>query len=393
MRKLLILILISLWSIICYSQIKYENGYFINSDGSKITCLIKNMDWKNNPKEFSYKVMENSEELKADIKTVSEFGISNFAKYMRFSVEIDSSSEDMNHLSNNRNPEFSNKELFLKVLIEGKATLFYYEKGTFSKYFYTLDSSNAEQLIFKSYLNSESEIKENNSFKQQLVNNLKCQKITPADIERIRYRKSDLVRIFTLYNECQNSGNIDYEQSANRDKFNLSVRPGLNYSSLVINSPSEESEIDFGIQLTFRLGVEIESILPFNKNKWALIIEPTFQYFNSENSSNNRYYEVNYKSIELPIGVRYYLFLNENSKIYLNSSYVIDFDLNSEISSVSGRWAEITSSPNWAFGLGYNQKNKYSVEMRYGLSRDIIKNSSFDSHYKTFSLILGYNIF
>lgn len=392
MKKQLFFILILFWSIDGYSQIKFESGYFVNIDGNKVNCFIKNMDWKNNPIEFSYKLSENSEVKTADIKSVLEFGISDFIKYKRFTVDIDKSSEDMSQLSKTRNPEFSKDELFLKVLVEGKATLFSYENGYIRKYFFCTDSLKVEQLVFKSYLHSELELMENNSYKQQLLNILKCQKITMKDIDKIHYRNTDLVRLFTIYNECQNSATIDYEKKTDRDIFKLSLRPGLNLSNLLINSPSNDINIDFGNKLTYRLGAEAEYIMPFNKNKWALIIEPTFQYYKSEFTKNRQYYKIDYKSIELPLGVRYYIFLNEKSKIYVNSSFVVDFDLNSEISTVNGTWADIDSKPNWAFGLGYKQNNKFTFEMRYGLSRDLIPFSSFYSHYKTFSIILGYNV-
>lgn len=393
MKKQLFFVLISILSINCYSQIRYENGYFVSVDGRKVNCLIKNVDWKNNPKEFTYKLSENSGPSIADIKSVVEFGISDFIKYKRFTVDVDRSSEDIYHLSASRIPEFVTEELFLKILVEGKAALYYYEEGNFSKYFYSMDSSDAEQLIFKSYLNSEPEIKENNSFRQQLLTNLTCQKITSSDIEKIKYRNSDLVKIFTIYNECQNSASIDYEKKTKRDIFNFSLRPGLNLSSLQINSPTNDINIEFGNKLTFRLGVEAESVMPFNKNKWSLIVEPTFQYYKSVINTNSHYFKIDYKSIELPFGIRYYIFLNDKSKIHIDASYIIDFDINSEITTVSGTWSEINAKPNLAFGIGYNLKNKYSFETRYGLSRDLIPFSSFYSHYNTFSIILGYNIF
>lgn len=392
MKKQLFFILILFWSITSYSQIKFESGYFVSNDGNRIDCLIKNIDWKNNPTEFSYKLSENAEIKTADIKSVLEFGITDFIKYKRFSVDIDKSSEDMSHLSKTRNPEFSKEELFLKVLVEGKATLYSYEDGYIRKYFFCTDSINVEQLVFKSYLHSELELMENNSYKQQLLNNLKCQKITMKDIDRLHYRYTDLAKLFTIYNECQNSATIDFEKKIDRDLFNLSLRPGLNVSILQINSPSNDINIDFGNKLTYRFGAEAEYNMPFNNNKWALFIEPTFQYYKSEFSKNSQYFKIDYKSIELPIGVRYYVFLNDKSKIYINSSFVIDFDLNSEISTVNGTWADVDSKPNWAFGLGYKQNNKFTFEMRYDLSRDLIPFSSFYSHYKTFSIILGYNI-
>ncbi len=74
MRKQLLLI--ALFTILCaesYSQIIFENGYFIDESNNKIECLIKNVDWKNNPTEFEYKFSQNDTVHKATFKTVKEF--------------------------------------------------------------------------------------------------------------------------------------------------------------------------------------------------------------------------------------------------------------------------------------------------------------------------------
>ncbi|NQX83980.1 MAG: class I tRNA ligase family protein [Mycoplasmataceae bacterium] len=40
------------------AKIKFEQGYFINNQGVKIECLIKNTDWRNNPSNFLHKLSE-----------------------------------------------------------------------------------------------------------------------------------------------------------------------------------------------------------------------------------------------------------------------------------------------------------------------------------------------
>ncbi len=54
----------------------------------------------------------------------------------------------------------------------------------------------------------------------------------------------------------------------------------------------------------------------------------------------------------------------------------------------------ITTNNNLAFGLGYNHNNKYSLELRYGLSRVVLQNYFlWDSDYNGLSLIFGYTVF
>jgi hypothetical protein len=44
---------LSLWIGLCaYAQNKYQKGYFIKNDGSKVVVLIKNDDWASNPTSF-----------------------------------------------------------------------------------------------------------------------------------------------------------------------------------------------------------------------------------------------------------------------------------------------------------------------------------------------------
>ena len=126
MKNQLILLLTIVFSLNSYSQISYEKGYFIDNANQKINCLIKNSDWKNNPTEFEYKLSEKGESKNATIRSIKEFGIDNSSKYIRSTVEIDRSSESVNFLSNDMNPNFNKETLFLRVLVEGKANLLEY---------------------------------------------------------------------------------------------------------------------------------------------------------------------------------------------------------------------------------------------------------------------------
>lgn len=395
MKKRILFLLITILSLNCYSQISFEKGYYIDNTNQKINCLIKNIDWKNNPTEFEYKLSENGESKKAIIKSIKEFGIDNISKYVRSIVNIDRSSETINELSNDRNPIFKEEELFLKVLVEGKANLYQFNDGNLRRYFFNKENSAIEQLVFKSYKTSYNKIGKNNRFKNQLWDNLKCPNFKINKVENLDYQKNDLIDFFVEYNECNGEKNINYEEKQKKDLFNLSIRPGFNSSSLSIqNSFSSSRDTDFDNEFGFRFGIEAEFILPFNKNKWSLIIEPTYQYFKSEKEITNRSVKADYKSIEIPVGIRHCFFLNENSKIFINGSFIIDLSSNSIIDFSSGTDLEIKTENNLAFGIGYKHNDKYSLELRYQTSRGVLSNYIYwNSDYKTLSIILGYSLF
>lgn len=420
-KQTLFIALLMLLSIASYSQITFQKGYFVNESNQKIECLIKNVGWKNNPRQFEYKITPNAVIKKAGLKNVKAFGIYGVSKYISAFVKIDRSSNNLQSMSSQRNPVFHTEHLFLKVLIEGKASLFLYVDNDLTRYFYKVNDSKIKQLVYKQYMinNSDSNlvganenyntaVAANNLFRQQLFLNLKCQTIGLNDVAHLDYAKKDLEQLFIKYNKCAGSGSVSYgSKKKKEDLFHLTLRPGLNGSGLEIhNNQLAFWKTTFDNNFSFRFGIEAEVNLPFNENKWGIIVEPTYQYYKSEKSQSSSYVsggmvvsKVNYKSIELPIGVRYYFFLNKDSKIFVNVSYVFDFANNSSFKFYRKDGSlvneiEIKPARNVAFGLGYKYKKRYTIEARYYTNRKIlVGNGVWSSQFTNFSIIFGFSIF
>jgi ribosomal protein S18 len=399
MKKPLLLLFFIFLTLSSYSQIVFEKGYFIDNNNKKTECLIKNLDWRSNPTEFEYKLDEQDQAITTNIQQVKEFEIYNVSKYERQTVNIDHSKSNLSDMDYTKNPTFTEEKLFLQVLIAGKAALYEYQNQDLLRFFFKTETDPITQLIFKTYKVSESEIADNNQFKQQIFTTLKCDNITAQNIKYLEYKKSDLIKIFIKYNQCNSSDFTNYEAKEKKDLFNLNIRPGIKTSSLsVTNDLMPSYNTDFGSKVGFRLGLEAEFILPFNKNKWAIIVEPTYQAYKSEKIENGFTSKVDYSSIELPIGLRHYFFLNNTSKIFINGQYVIDKVMNSDSSfkTVNGLTnnVKLESGGSLAVGAGYNYKNKYNVEFRLGFAKDLHSTyNSWSSDYNSISLIFGYSIF
>ncbi len=408
MKKQIILFLVTIIGLNSYSQITFEKGYYIDNSNQIVDCLIKNKDWESNPTKFDYKLPDSSEQRTLTIKSVKEFVILNKSKYVRHTVNIDRSSEIFQKLSNDISPFFSEEEVFLRVLIEGKANLYVFNDEGLLRYFFNYDNSDVEQLVHKSYLTSNNRVLKNNLFRQQLMDNLKCQEISIIVFQNLDYTRKDLVNLFVKYNECHNSEFINFEDKQKRDLFNLTIRPGLNSSSLYIqNSLIYYHDVDFGSTWGFRFGIEAELILPFKNNKLAVAIEPTFQYFKSSVTkiSNHTTGEeinayINYQSIEFPFSFRYYLFLSDKSKLFINASLVYDISFGSTIDIIRDdglqlKSLDILGKLNWSVvGFGYKYNDRYSLEIRYQYGKDILgQYIAWTSTYNTFSIVVGYSLF
>ena len=403
-----LLLIILAFGINGYSQIIFEKGYLINNSNEKIECLIKNNDWKNNPETFEYKLSENSEPAIADVKSAKEFGIYSISKYIRSTVKIDKSKENLDDLSYDKEPTYVEEVLFLKVLVEGKSNLYYYVNGNLQRFYYNTDSSAIEPLVYKKYLVSENVVEENNQFKRQLWADLKCPTIGINKVENLHYKKNSILNFFMEYNKCSNSNFTRYDGKVKKDLVNLTLRAHLNNSSAYIRNTAytRNSTADFGSKSTLGFGIEAEYIFPFNKNKWSIFVEPTYQNFKAEIITDDFFVatkklisNINYSSIEVPLGIRHYLFLNKNSKLFINASYVFDFNLKSSIEirrddNTYYNSLLVSTLNNTSFGIGYKFKDKYSIETRYQTSRTLLSDYLFwDSSYTTASLIFGYSLF
>ena len=209
------------------------------------------------------------------------------------------------------------------------------------------------------------------------------------------------------YNECENSDYVIFDKIKQKISTNITFRPGLRFSSLDIeDGVSDTRNISFDSSIGITLGVEAEFILPFNNDTWSIIIEPTYQYLDTEQTKQTDEIsggvlisKIDYKSIELPIGIRHYFYFKDKSKLFANISYVLDFQSNSTLEFLRNDGStlsefEINSTGNLALGLGYKYHNKYSLEIRFNTNRSLLGESvTVDPEYNSLNLIFGYTIF
>ncbi|HMQ46463.1 MAG TPA: hypothetical protein PKA00_02625 [Saprospiraceae bacterium] len=400
------LVLAMLLSASSVAQIIFEKGYFIDESNQKTECLIKNIDWKNNPKVFKYKRSQDQAVQKASIESVKEFAIGDDVKYIRVNVAVDRSSDEVNSMSYDREPVFREERVLLKVLIEGKASLFQYKDGDLTRFFYKMDGAEIQPLVYKRYLDG-NKIEQNNLFRQQLLADLKCPSIAWEDVESLEYANLGLEDVFIQYNECQDAIYTKYGANEKKDLFNLTIRPGFNHSHLIMKSASSDlPDIDFDKNTNFRLGLEAEFILPYTNNKWGLFIEPTYRYYQAEQTIADDNVvgkllvsKVDYRAVELPLGARHYFFLNHKTKLFTDVFSLFDFHTNSyyrfeRIDGSKLNSLKVLSNLYFGLGVGLKQQDKYSFGMRYHLNREIFANFlAWDSRYQTFSIYFGYAVF
>lgn len=373
-----------------YSQIQFEKGYLIGNDGRRLECQIRNNDWDNNPTSFKYKLSD-EKVMDASIEDVSEFGFEDGAIYSRATVKIDKSSINMNILSNDRNPDWSERLVFLKKLVSGPANLYFYKDGYIRQYLYQKSDSSIVTLVSKKYTNEEGAVLTNFGYRQQLLNDVNCGSISRESLSRIGYKDTDLIRFFQQYNSCVNPNIKAVSAEKEREKFNIKLTPGVDYTMLKTDGLAQvNSEKGSGNSVSFRIGAELELIAAFNKGKWAIVLEPAFQYYKFPLKVTTLAVDVNYWSVDLPMGIRYSTFLKSNTKLFFNGMYVPSLK---NKSFKSEKDMEVRMGSGAAFGVGV-AKGRLSGEVRYYIGRNIKNSYIFiDPSFSKATFILGYKIF
>lgn len=427
-------LLLFLLTVSLNAQITYEKGYFIDENNDKTECLIKNLDWSNSPEKFIYKINETSNTQEKSITTVKEFRVYNTDQYY------------VKHRLTQNLKNFENKivkniddYVFLKVLLDGKASLYNYQNEE-NYFFYNIDKQTPKFLNHTKYIKEKNKVVETHEYKKELYEVLLCENFTMKTFTKLNYRSDVLVNLFEKYNKCTGQASNQIYKNRTKTIYRLKLLGGLNTYSKISNNytykyeyglaPStgldeysvtktSERDVNFEGGSSITLGVEAEIVLPIQRNKWSVFIAPNYQnisnkefeeYFTQEDGLIDFSYRSNisYSYIELPIGLRNYIFLNDKLNVFLQVAYVRNFILSSEFNqdltlestflqdynySILSKENEPKKNSSFFIGVGCEYNKKISLAINYYLSKKHKINDEFQSNIKGgISLIATYNI-
>lgn len=422
MKQCLSLVIFFLFIQTISGQLEYQKGYFIDNEGIRTECYIYNKDWNNNPTAIKLRIDEGGVIYTGGISAIKEFGIYDNSKFIRAIVKIDRSGDITSQLRQGYNPVWTDDTLFLKVLVEGKASLYYYAEGSVKKFFYSTAGSGINQLVYKRFLLPDNStvtdlsnpnvywgankpnIAINRDYLKQLWLEVRCPEDMP--VKNVEYDISDLKKYFREYNKCTGGEYRDYSPSQGKLSMHLKVVPGISISSLSIlnsayvNTVYSNRNLTFSTKPIFTLSIASEVVLPFNKNKWALLFEPSFQYYHDEKIlsrqlSKTETATIQFKSIEFPVGVRYYFYLDNGFRVSMAALMIPSQSLNfnSYLAFGNNDPLKIKPAANFAFSGGADYK-RISVELRYYTNRHLMLDFvNWHTNYQRISLMLGYRIF
>jgi hypothetical protein len=393
--KILTTLLLILLPTICFSQILFEKGYFLDLENKRFDCLIKNSDWSDNPNSFTYKLKENSREIKGSLDSVTEFGVEDQFKFVKRTFELDISSNKKTELSQDSQPEFQTTTAFLKVVIEGQATLYTYKIGSNKTFFYSIQNQNPKQLIHKEFIASNDVISENNEFREQIRVELSTPMLNKEAIRKIRYNENDLKEVTINYNKSKSSESKIIKSISKKNGFQIGLTVGSGFSSFkYMDRVYFKDWVNFETKPSFNIGLLFNYILPFKKDKLSVFVNPTFQSLSRKISNQGYNLKVNYSYIHFPFGFQNSFFLKNKDKLFLKllAAPGLGINFNKYLYVNDRKYVEFMPTVYFGAGFGY-EKNKLSVEFRTHSNDDILLNypDSQSKYFKT-NLIFSYRL-
>lgn len=400
--KITFCVLILSFSLNCYSQIVFSKGYFVTDKGVKITCLIKNLDWLDSPKSIQFKLSDSTAVENLTVDSITEFSIDNFSRYVKATVKIDRSPAKLDLLNDRKQPIWSEETLLLKELVCGKAGLWVYTGAERDCFFYSIDNSLPEQLVFKEYL-VDGSLAENAAFRQQLFALVQNDETQKVDLKKLKYDKESLINYFKRYNsKFDYCVSVDFKKPV-REVFNAKIVGSINFNSFsIMNSTIDSKPFTFDDKLNWSCGAELEYFLSFNRNMWSLILSPAYEHVYYLKTKDLKFGELlvstdtrcmDVKSITFPIGGRYTKYLENGSKLYADLSYS---GLTLNIKSTFRRNYSVYNSnegTNLIVGAGYGYKS-WGIELKYHSNRNLLNAfGAWSTDYQKVSLSVTYKLF
>jgi hypothetical protein len=366
------------------SQTVFESGYIVYNNGTRAECKILNKNWLKNPEAISYKLTDDAPEVKAAVSEIKEFGVGGL-KYVVADVMIDQSPKDADKMTSSPDPVWVKERAFLKVISEGEASLYHFSKKAIERFLLsTRNNDSIRQLVYKPYKVSATSVAHNKTYQAQLIAEVSCPGL--PNVKDVDYTMSSLKKYFEKFNECKGV-KTESREVRKSSEFHLTITPGVDFASFKTVQPITGKTIKFTNEKSIRFGLEAEFVLPFNSKKWALLVEPTYQSYETSDP-----FPAVEKSIEIPAGLRHYFYLNEKSRIFLNTGAVFDFAFESH-ARYAGMEAEATQKTIISFFAGGGFKySRFGIEGRLYTEKSRISTAWYHVNQKV-AVIVGYRLF
>ena len=234
---------------------------------------------------------------------------------------MDTSSSDFQSLTWSSKSQNRTQTAFLRVLIQGRGTLFLFKENKRRHFFMEEDTLKVTELLSKDYLEAINMVANKTQYKGQLKYYWRNYPSLTAQINRLNYDEKSLMNLFENYEKLH--GGQPYIEQANKGlDVKFQVVGGLSLTKLAFKSNLALSNIekaDFNNTLSPVLGFAVE-LMPFKQgetrkiNRISFYNEILYKKFVSEGIATKYFtdqiesidiYKLGFSYLRLSTAVRY----------------------------------------------------------------------------------------
>lgn len=409
------------------AQINLCEGFYVNLNGDTVKGKVDFQNWLSNPDKINFTTSGLDKDIKPlspnELKLFKFFRKDKFEEfYVSKKMRLELSQSNLSNLSSESKPIWSDSmDLFLKVLVKGRLTLYLYHDNikinnnyVGKDHFFIEDSSgNIEELIYKKYVNSSNVTQLNEEFKSQLLKKvIDCSKTSIDEINRLQFKYNQIIRAISDYNKCFNEP-IFYEFKFEKRHKEFGFLAG----SMMTKIGMTNSDLPYSLFPTAGVYAKIPFGLTSPKVNLLCELLPVFYsgkteylFINNDKSEFGAKDKYKYGSIRLNTLLGYTRNLDKiqsvtliggislgyifNSKV--NHYYIMKKDFlgnvtidesNKDFVDTDGRKIE----QGLVLGAKY-KRNKIGLDLRYTITNGWERRVAYQTYVKSISLMISYSL-
>ncbi|MFB6318840.1 hypothetical protein [Saccharicrinis sp. FJH54] len=364
-------------------QSAFKTGYYINSHGTRINCLIdnRNLD-KAIPEKLKYKMNDLSKVQKIRTDSIKEFFVSGyyFKKLPDAGYRTD--------------PNKPNASEYFRILSRSDYSLLMSYHGGHKIFLVELPDKDRIVLNPEQKNPGSAFSDSDNNNEERLREILACDEMDSSRFSQIRYNEKSLIKLMTEVYGCRKDRyqiyNAETKDVFKPVKYNLRLGTGF--------ALYEESKYSNKADNVIQLGFETEYMLGRKSNPFVISAELFTGYFYGTTYSNyiHRFIDLKYFSVYLVPALKQYIKIKDNTLISLNLG--IGMGIENIIPSDNFTFFSNTGTgrmfSNYQYiGTSVKIKDKYNVECRFfNHDFDFAKYKGIPFRASSIALILGYTL-
>lgn len=272
MRNLLMAMLAFAFAALVHAQNLTTPCIAVTAKGDTLVGKVLDENWDENPSSIWFS--ENGDSFKTYLPAdLQSFRVGDDV-YLSAEVDVELSSRASESLSYKTKMRLKQKSVFLKVLVLGPKSLYYYKDESSNDFFYIRNDSTYKLLEYKriyDYTNGKTTVLENKRYVGQLTLYLMDRPDLQEAINKVDYTKNSMLSLFEKYYKDKGAAKL-LESSKDKVKTHFGVFAGPT-NNVILFSGMAFPEFTHGLaptKTTITPGVFVEITEPRNFGRWSL---------------------------------------------------------------------------------------------------------------------------